>query len=438
MAKQTLGEIATEEDLSPVTLPCNNEVLTETSRLDEKSQELNQVSNLLKDGADGVGHLAVIQTIVGSKEEVDPKTAEMASIAVEAIRIKLGMDRTSPALATESFTGTVKAKFAVDGIMGVVLHILKVIYEVIKSFFLKLKELIFGAKKVVESHKERLVAYRKLADKASESGLLSSAYEGTVPGNLSGFMGRLSQPSLEYSGIAAVLEAQTEVSMAAADALSSMSANGLRYNTAFSRYVEASLDAEKSPLKEAGDLIDLVEGDIKKITTCRYVSEGSGRQSNLSRLFNGTIVTYVNVKDVVNPKDVKSVFGKTKFNMERIQTRALTDLRVANKHELLSLLDTLSTFVNASERLVENTEGALKMSGALEKLTKTTELFLQKDGNYDKRSKEVARDVQAAVGMFAGWITVLGVDLMKLNVHATNAAFGYIEICLRALDKVRD
>lgn len=438
MAKYVLGEIVTEEDLETVSLPSNIEVLVETSGLDEKSRELNQVQTLLTDGTSATGQLVSVRTVVENEETIDPKTTEMASIAVEAIRVKLGMSRETPVIAMEGFATTIKSKFAVGGIMGVVMHILKVIYEVIKSFFLKLKELIFGAKKVVGSHKERLVTYRKLADKASETGLLSTSYEGTVPGNLSGFMGRLTQPNLTYDAIIEVLEAQSEVSSAAADTLSSMTSNGLRYNTAFSRYVEATLDPDKSPLKEAGNLIDLVEGDVKKVTACGYVAKDSGRKNDQSRLYNGTIMTYVEAKEVVNPKDVKSVFSKTKFIMERIQTRTLTDLRLANKHELLTLLDSLSTFVNVSERLVENTEGALKMSGSLEKLTKTTELFLQKDGNYDKHSKEVARDVQAAVGMFAGWITVLGVDLMKLNVHATNAAFGYVEICLRALDKIRD
>jgi hypothetical protein len=436
MAKSVIGSMVSIEDIPP--LPTGIEVYEGTAELDEKSRELNQVSAHLKDGTDGVGQLALVQSAVSGEENIDPITTKMASVAVEAIRARLGMDVSKPVISTESFAGEIKSRYAVSGISGVVIHILKTLYEVIKSFFLKLKEIIFGSKNVIKNNKERLSAYRKIADQAPEAPLLTSLHAGVIPSNLTGFMTDATKPYLNYLAIIKVLEIQASVTMAAADALSAMSSNSLRYNTAFTKYVESSINPDTSPLKDAGVLIDLVDADIQKLRACKHVIPNEGTRTPASRLFNGNTLVLIESKDAVNPKDVKTVFSKTHFELEHIQNRTLTDLRIANKHELISLLDTLSTFIDATDRLVENTESALKMSSALEKLTKTTELFLQKDGSYGKASKEAARDLQAAVGMFSGWITTLGVNLMKLDIHAINAAFGYVEICLRALDKARD
>ena len=443
MTRCLLGTLALEEEtpVSSVQLPDNTDIIKNTAELDVQGRDLTQLNDNLHDATEATGQLGSIQKAMACQEAPDTTTAEMASIAIESIRLKLGMEQAKPIVALEAF-GSASAnslgnKLAVDGVMGVIWSIIKAIYDVIKRFFKKLYEFLFGAKKVIEKHRDRVATYRRYADALGNASLLSTTYSGVMPGNLSGFITSFKQSHLDAKVIGEVLTRQAEVAKAAASSLSTMVSDGSRYNAAIVNYATNSLDPDKSQLKDAGELIDLIERDLKPAKECPFIQDTNHRAKDMMErgLFKGQSLFYEVSTDLQNPKYLRSIFSTSKFILEATETRSVSDMELCDKSELLQLIDILTSFVDASERLMENAEKAIKMSGALEKLTKATEMYLKKDGSYDKDSKTIALDVQAAVGMFAGWINVLGVDLVKLNVHATNAAFGYVEICLKELDK---
>lgn len=414
--EQETGEEVTPEEgegtaeVSEVVSPESFEEAEEVeSEAEERSEEMEETVSYAEEAYDDIQTLDAIQdTMERSVDEgtgLDETAAQIAEIAVESIRNKLGIKTASEgSFALESFKtkGTTRlqaTKLAIEAIEGEKQSIFKRIQAALKWLFEKMSEFVQDFFQNAEKLKEKLVALKADIDSKSDS------TEGTVE-NL--------ESSMQAKSVFKALSIDGKVSF---ETVSKLNANA-------GEFLAASVDS----IKEVGRAVDV----LTKSTPDQIGLDDLRKLLKSSKIpFKAVIDTdVINNEQIVEAASgsnlVEQVTGIT-IKAKEIKVPDAVKVPVLNKSELLKLLD------NSIELLTDlvsyKTDAATLVGMVKEMLSKA-----------EKDFKVMEKEQGEANKQYYAWTTTIQKLIKDLAMLPTATAFktgratgGYVAACSKYL-----
>lgn len=414
--EQTTGEEVTPEEgeaaaeVSEVVSPESFEEEEEQeSEAEERSEEMDEAISYTEEAYDDVETLDAIQdTMQRSVDEgsgLDETAAQIAEIAVEAIRAKLDIKTTSEgSFALESFKtkGTTRleaTKLAIEAIEGEKQSIFKRIQAALKWLFEKMSEFVQDFFQNAEKLKEKLVALKADIDSKSDS------TEGTVE-NL--------ESSMQAKSIFKALSIDGKVSF---ETVSKLNANA-------GEFLAASVDS----IKEVGRMV----GVLTKSTPDQIGLDDLNKLLKTSKIPFKAVID----ADVINNEQIVEGEGgsNTAQRLAGIEIKAKeikvpdeVKVPVLNKSESLKLLD---ISIELLTDLISYKTDAAKLTGMVKEMLSKAE----------KDFKVMEKEQGESNKQYYAWTNGVQKVIKDLAMLPTATAFktgratgGYIAACSKYL-----
>ena len=453
MSKYRNGLIAVMESADNEEVTGGNEEILETAaevaegsvELNEESDDIDAVAADVEDAAAASDELeevgAVAQDAVDSGEGLDETAAEMASIAIESIRNRIGIRGEARIVpVAESFGNSnsrlVSTRIVTEGVVDTIKRIWQSIkaaalrvWDAIRGFFAKLFNSTEQLDKLLQSLKERV--------KKMPAGV--SPKEKTIK-----------------SGVAKVISVKKKANLAT---FKQVSANvGLFAERALT--LSALTEDLATEAKNLADSTGMKTSDLEK-----YAKNTSNIGSQVAQIFNGFDTTidsalpkakvegykkgkdkkvsvygpFLNSQALIVIEETKKLVGQTvvkhSYVFDTAADNAATELTALNVSEVMDV-------ITASEKILDTVKGLKRMMDIFKKITddaaSTTDMVIKQaaktiEKGEDNDAKSAIKELQSDVTTSISTMNKLGNMAPRMIYACAKAGADYASVCIRNL-----
>lgn len=380
------------------------ELISDESAVSQDAGEVGAMVTSLEEAGEDLEDLEKVQDVAegtleeGDREGMDPVTAQMTDIAVEAIRERLGLRGTYNRVSLEAFgskSSRVSAtNIAIEGIsetfkkaMAAVLAGIQAIIKRILDFFKRIFSFNKKLLPAIDSLIKKAEALQKEGKKASETKIEDTALASSFANPA---LDDLLQTHLEFSE--AVVKLNTGLKM-----LPAQLAGTLLGGTVLDKSMENQLK-----------LVSKVVIEYFKPLAPVFPHKNNGGVDS-DPFFDGSVATATMPKDSL-------AFPKIEFNAPQKAGSSASSLDVLTPGEQITLLKKLKKVIEASEDIVKMDSEVQKFGEGIAKATEQAEAKAGKVSLADHVVvKEITMLYRSSTAMFAS---------VNLHIPAKNAAFG--------------
>lgn len=430
MARRTLMNLALEENEEPEVTPeaveaepVPAEAEAAVADVAEDTAPLDDLATAVEEAGEDIEQLEkiedVVEDTVESGEGLPPAAAEVADIAVEAIRERLGISGRRLAPSLEAFGATssrlVASRVALEGVK----ETMQKAWEAVRKAIASLIERIVGFfKKHLGANEMLEKALAKL--EAAADGLGEKKPDVSDFESEQFYVGFAAKTAVNAASVKGVLDRQAKLSEEVI-AANAKAAEG-------SEKVAAALAAAAG--QEGGEKIATIAKGVGEqiasvlqasITASGEKAAGGVKSKHVGVLFGG--------KSIVLTTGTETEAGAGNAFMK-------AEVRVVEKHEgsnsavpVLSsadqklVLGAVKTLLTANKALMEKVDALKKFQGGVDKAIATA---MKKAENPEGEEAKALAAAKKSISGFATFIGQLNIALPGLNLAASKAALSYV------------
>ena len=387
--------------------PITGEVVAEGAEVAQAAAEGSMVNDAADEATEDLGDLEKIQdvvedTVADNGPGMDPTTAKMADIAVEAIRERLGLRSQAGRVSMESYGDknrrAAATRIALEGIgdsikkgFGKVMEVIKALIKRVVEFFKKIFSFNRNMLKVIEklrANAEKIQSENLEFEKEPIEGLkLPAAFE-----NANAF-------------------ANLDVHMALTKAVGKLNSTMKTLPMSLDSSLMSGTILNKSEEKVKEILDRSISVYFKPLT--EVFTQTSGGKSVSKPLYDGTVIT-------ATADETGWLFPKIDFSSAG-EEKIADSLKVLPVGTQLNWLTKLKNLIEETNNISESDKDVQKFG---EGMAKGGERFMKASGTEDdKMSGELIKFYRSSVQMFAS----LNLQLVAKNVAFTKGMCQYIQ-----------